>query len=657
MRRYLTIWLLLLSSLLQGARAGTPPTRIVVSADGRGDFRSIQAALNSLPDSAAAPREIFIRKGVYNEKLYIEKHNIVLVGEDREKTLIIQSIARDQWRCGHADDWGVATVNVDGNDITLKNLTITNSFGFDFQVGQTVPCPADTLTGQKQLSKSGHQMALRTLNATRLRAINCHFRAFGGDTVSPWNVANGLFYFKDCIMEGGVDFYCPRGWAWAENCRFIAHSGTAAIWHDGSRHPDAKTVLKNCTFEGFDGFRLGRFHRDAQFFLLDCTFSANMADQDIYQAASSPGIRWGRRVYYHNCHRTGGDYAWHADNLQAAAGAPRPEAITPAWLFGPRWPSVLQEGPAPRAHVRLRRKGANGRYGPALERETMPHGLPANDFATNPVPRYQTEGPAWENDKVGFRLYFDVRNAKDIFGKITPGQVMDTVGSTGDSFYHHLDPRWGMDLLKVGTSLGAGGLALEIRRKGGSDTLVRLGGPEVGETRFELLQDGPEEAIFRLHYQDWRVLGRTYQLTEEVRIRTGTYFYESRVSVTGLRGDERLVTGIVNLKAPKAYRLGSPQHALLYTHDRQTENNDLMGLAVLVHRADDPRFGATPPSGGARGITDTHTVSLRLQEGRPVHFRFYAAWEGTDPRFRGQSYFEQFLKAEAAGWHPSNIKP
>ena len=32
------------------------------------------------------------------------------------------------------------------------------------------------------------------------------------------------------------------------------NTGPAAIWHDGSVNPDSKTVLINCSFEGFDGF-------------------------------------------------------------------------------------------------------------------------------------------------------------------------------------------------------------------------------------------------------------------------------------------------------------------------------------------------------------------------------------------------------------------
>ncbi|MFN2440849.1 MAG: pectinesterase family protein, partial [Chitinophagaceae bacterium] len=125
---------------------------ITVDPSGKGNFRSIQAALNSLTDSADLARIIYIRNGVYNEKLYIEKHNIILKGESRGKTIITQAIARDAWRCGHTDDWGVATVNVDGDDITLENLTIINSFGFDWKADIIIPCASDS-THKKLLTR------------------------------------------------------------------------------------------------------------------------------------------------------------------------------------------------------------------------------------------------------------------------------------------------------------------------------------------------------------------------------------------------------------------------------------------------------------------------------------------------------------------------
>src|SRR5215210_6796850 len=100
--------------------------KITVDSDGKADFKSIQEAINSLPDSSTTVNTIFIKKGTYHEKVFITKHNIIFEGEDRDKTIITQDIARDEWRCSHADDWGVATMNINGNDITLKNLTIAN---------------------------------------------------------------------------------------------------------------------------------------------------------------------------------------------------------------------------------------------------------------------------------------------------------------------------------------------------------------------------------------------------------------------------------------------------------------------------------------------------------------------------------------------------
>ena len=309
--------------------------KIVVDPNGSGDFKTIQEAINSLEVSSNTPRTIRIRKGIYNEKLFIEKSNIILEGEDKEKTIITAAIARDEWRCEHKDDWGVATMNVRANDITLINLTIVNSFGFDFKEEKIIDCPLDSVNKQKTIGKNGHQMALRAMNCTRLKAVNCHFKSWAGDTVSPWETENGMWYFKDCVMEGGVDFYCPRGWAWAENCEFISHTGPAAIWHDGSGNIDSKTVLVNCTFKGYDGFLLGRYHREAQFYLINCEFAKNMKDAPIYRVQTTNVINWGERIYYYNCHREGGnDFSWYSNNLPNGVSA---KDITVNWVFGNRW--------------------------------------------------------------------------------------------------------------------------------------------------------------------------------------------------------------------------------------------------------------------------------------------------------------------------------
>lgn len=312
--------------------------RLIVDKSGKGDFSSVQAAIASLSDSASTPRLIFIKKGIYHEKIYIEKHNIILEGEDKENTIITYGINREEWRCEHPGDWGVATVNIDGNDITFKNLTFTNSFGYEWTADKTCYCPTDTMSDhQKKIDRFGHQMTVRTMKATRFKAINCVFRSYAGDTMSPWNVKYGMFYFKDCTMEGGTDFYCPRGWAYAENCRFIATKGAAAIWHDGSHMQDSKTVLNHCTFEGVDQFILGRYHRDACFYLLNCSFAENMKDTLIFRVPTKNMIKWGHRVYYYNCHKKGGDLKWFADNLTTSPDSPDPKLINAFWVFGNRW--------------------------------------------------------------------------------------------------------------------------------------------------------------------------------------------------------------------------------------------------------------------------------------------------------------------------------
>ena len=75
------------------------------------------------------------------------------------------------------------------------------------------------------------------------------------------------------------------------------------------------------------------------------------------------------------------------------------------------------------------------------------------------------EGPGWESDLVGYRFYLDWRNATDIFGKKDHryGACKD-VGQDGFDSYHE-PADWGMDVLKVGESLGIGALGLLAGRQ------------------------------------------------------------------------------------------------------------------------------------------------------------------------------------------------
>ena len=316
--------------------------KLIVDASGKGNFKAIQEAVNSLPDSATQDRVIFIRNGLYNEKVYIGKHHVVLQGENREKTIITGSISNVIYSCQHPDDKYSGVVNLDGDDITIQDLTIENTYGLNAPDSIQIDC-TDKTTNQLQkrtVTKTSHQFGLRSFKSTRLKVINCILRAWGADTVSPWNAQSGMYYFKDCVMQGGVDFYCPRGWSYAENCTFICQSPTAAIWHDGGADKKMKSVLKNCTFKGDKPYKLGRYHHDAQFYLLNCSFDKNLVDAPIYKAATAKEVLWGSRAYYYNCHREEKDFAWFKDNLSEAPGTPSSKMINEVWTFDGKWNPV-----------------------------------------------------------------------------------------------------------------------------------------------------------------------------------------------------------------------------------------------------------------------------------------------------------------------------
>lgn len=308
---------------------------VIVAKDGSGNYTTIQAAINSAPTVLDKPFIILVKNGIYNEKIFIEKNFITLVGEDRDSTRIIFAELRRNWLVDHpGNDWGSAVINV-GNtvtDLTIANLTIYNNYG-------------STHAGEEK--PNDHQFAIRG-GGERVIIINCNIKADGGDTLSLWNSASGKYYHAYCYFEGWVDYVCPRGWCYITDSKFYGHNLSASIWHDGSNDPDQKFVIRNSYFDGVKNFPLGRNHRDGQFYLLDCKFSENMADQPIYQPSTAPApFKWGERYYYFNCHREGGDYKWFKDNLNDAPNYPDQKEISAEWTFAGKWnpeanmPSIL----------------------------------------------------------------------------------------------------------------------------------------------------------------------------------------------------------------------------------------------------------------------------------------------------------------------------
>lgn len=252
------------------------------------------------------------------------------------------------------------------------------------------------------------------------------------------------------------------------------------------------------------------------------------------------------------------------------------------------------------------------------------------------APVFQMEGPAWENDRIAFRNYFDARNGIDIFGKTTTDMVMDSVGVNGREYHTLAD--WGMDILKVGNSLGAGAIAIGI-----GDSLYRVGPCEEG--KYRLVAEGPVRAILELTYKNVPAGNRLYQVTHQITIHAGGRSYWSKVWVNDLQGDEELVTGIVNLHNIPADTLANGNKRILYALGPQGFSGELLGMGLIVPADQLVRYWEAPSSGN--GIVSTHLVTMKLNKEKPAEYRFMAAWETSDPQITDKNYFVQLLKAEA----------
>jgi pectinesterase len=300
---------------------------IIVDSNGAGDFTSLTEAINSLPMFNYERMVIFVKKGIYTEKIKIDQDYITLSGESRNETVIRFTQLRSDWE-ENKDIIGPAVININGDDVIIENLTIENT----------------------QPEIGPHAFAIYS-RGTRTIIKQCNVRSRGGDTIALWNYKDGMYYLSGCIISGAVDFVCLRGWCFIRDCDLYEYKKTAAIWHAGGYNRDQKFVIVNCNFDGVRGFKLGRHHYEAQFYLLNCNFSETMSDIPIYyvfyedEPERNRPFNWGKRYYFYNCHRQGSDYEWFADNLYEGSGSPKASEITAAWTFAGNWDPESTSGP------------------------------------------------------------------------------------------------------------------------------------------------------------------------------------------------------------------------------------------------------------------------------------------------------------------------
>lgn len=265
---------------------------------------------------------------------------------------------------------------------------------------------------------------------------------------------------------------------------------------------------------------------------------------------------------------------------------------------------------------------------------------------------HQMDGVAWENDKMGFRHYFDGRNCRDVYGKRVSDMVLDTVGirsdgTPGDTY--HVLREWGRDIMSAANSFGLGGLALQT-----PDSLIRLGVliedtvGNVDSSRYTLVVEGPVRSIFKLDFEGWDIGTEKIDVHETVTIWAGKYGYENKVQTSALPKHSYLVTGIVanNNDEEQLEKKYDRKLTSMITHDKQTYKKEYyMGMALIIPESNLVQTFNTPEEGP--GILKTWCAKLRPDVGNEYDFNVYAAWELGDQRFSERDFFVQLIDSYA----------
>ena len=194
---YLTLLVLLIGSaspeVISAGRRGSAPAqrntyRLVVAQDGTGDTTSVQQAIDRVPEYNTHRFVIHIKPGTYQEQIRILQTRpfITFEGEDSLKTLITYNLSAKT----SGDTRNSYTAYIGASDFRAENITFENTYGV------------------------GSQAVAVYVNTDRVIFRNCRFLGWQ-DTLFAHG---GRQYYKDCYIEGHVDFIFGNSTSVFENC-------------------------------------------------------------------------------------------------------------------------------------------------------------------------------------------------------------------------------------------------------------------------------------------------------------------------------------------------------------------------------------------------------------------------------------------------------
>lgn len=198
--------------------------RINVDAAGRGDFCTVQGAIDALPVPNTEPVTISVAAGVYNEIVYVRSTRpfVTIVGEDRFRTVI-------QYANNNTLNPATATrpsFNVDASDFRIENLTLRN----------TTP-------------RGGSQAEAFRSNGLRTILHRVNLQSFQ-DTLL---INTGTAFINESLIEGDVDFIWGGGSAYFLRSEIRSVSSGAFITQVRNAQGRAGFVFVGCHLTAAEG--------------------------------------------------------------------------------------------------------------------------------------------------------------------------------------------------------------------------------------------------------------------------------------------------------------------------------------------------------------------------------------------------------------------
>jgi len=244
---------------------------------------------------------------------------------------------------------------------------------------------------------------------------------------------------------------------------------------------------------------------------------------------------------------------------------------------------------------------------------------------------FKYEGPGWESEKVGYRFYLDWRNATDIFGKKKDTLILAGVGvhdtSAKDDSYHQMQD-WGMDIFKVGNSLGIGATGMMIDGK-----VIMIS--ETDSIYCEINENGPVRSAVKTSYFGWKAGEKKYNIESELSITAGSRLTKSKIKISG--NPPNIVTGLAKYPGTfyfKSEMKGDWSYIALYGNQTLVSDNDKLGIAVFFRTEE------------LKELTEdelSHIVVLEPDNNKTEYY-FCAAWEQEQHGIRNLEEFKNYLK-------------